>query len=118
VGRKHSLEICERQASIENVFHQNYVAIADGFIEVFREPHFATGASAVAIAPHSNEVEGGIELHGTRQVTQENRCSLQHSNKDDRLAREVARDLSPKLADTAGDLLASKEHRKLGHGNA
>ncbi len=45
-----------------------------------------------------------------------NRGTLQHADKDYRLAREVARDLRSNLRDTLGNLIPRNQHLESGHG--
>src|SRR6202050_2986676 len=82
MAQHNSLQIIERETSVQNVFDEDDVAILHRLIHVLGQLHFArrippvlqfmSWAGTVAVARDSNEIERGVELDLARQVAEKN----------------------------------------------
>src|SRR5215472_17070575 len=112
--QQNALQIGEGEAGIQDVFHQNYVLVAQGMVYVFRKPHLArrippafqllSRAGTVAVARYADEIECRVKLHLPCQVAKKNRGPLEHAHEDDRLPGKVVGDLGTDFRHPGGNL--------------
>ena len=120
--------VVQRQAGIENVFDENYVAVGKRLVHILGDAHFAELIQAAwpvfsqwgvfgAIAGYLN-VKSKVASRETWRARSLRRFAapLQNANKDNRLPLKVTRDVGRKFGHALGDLFAGQEYFKVGHG--
>src|SRR6185437_168991 len=99
----------QRQAGIKNVFHQDYIYIAQRSGYVFDQLHFTGSFLLGAVAAHSNEVKRGVQLNLPCQVAQKKTRAFQHANQHHRFAGKIPADLFPHAGHSFGNLFAAEK---------
>jgi len=102
-------QIAEGQAGVEDVLDDDDVLAFDGVIDVLDELDGSRGDAGAAIAGDGDEVEGGVDRDGTREVGEEDRRALEDTDQDNGLAFVISGDLLADGGDSLGDLRAAVE---------
>src|SRR5215472_10432938 len=96
----------ERQAGVENIFHQDDVPVAQGRSHVLDQLDFAGWMLFSSVTAHRNEIECRVQLDLPRQVAEEEACAFEHCHQHYGVACEIMGNLLAYAGDSRGDLLA------------
>src|SRR5215472_9710129 len=99
-------QVGERQAGVENIFHQNDILTAQRSGHVLDELHLAGGVLLGSVAAHGDEIERGVQLDLPGQIAQKQASALQHADQHHRLSSEVPGDLLAHTGHGSGNFLA------------
>jgi hypothetical protein len=111
VLKHEAAEVGEGEAGVEDVFDDDDVLALDGVVDVLDELDGAGGDAGSAVAGDGNEVEGVVDTDGAGEVGEEDGCTLEDPDEDDRLAGVVGGDLGTDGFGAFGDLFFGEEDR-------
>src|ERR1035438_5818709 len=75
-------QVGKGEASVEDVFDDEYVLALDGLVEILDELDRAGGAHALSVTRCCDKVKGGVGLDRARQVSQKGRSAFEHRSEE------------------------------------
>jgi len=98
------------EAGVDDVFHDDHVAVLKAVVHVFDEPHLA-GAAGAGVTGHGDEVHRDRAGHGAQQVGQEEDRALEHADEVQVGVGRVVPDLLGQIGDALADGFGGQERR-------
>ena len=109
-------EIAQGEAGVEDVFDDDDVLALNRIVDVFDEFDGAGGDASAAVARDGDEVEGGVDGDGAREIGEKDGGAFEDAYEDDGLSGVVGGDLLAECLDAVGDLGFGVEDRHSGGG--
>src|SRR4029077_3101815 len=78
--RNHALQVIDRAAGIQDIFHQNRVQALDAVIQILGQPHLARTARGLAVTRHGDEIERDFQTNLADQVGKKDRGALENAD--------------------------------------
>ena len=108
--QQQSLQIVDRESSVENVFHQNDVQALDAGVEVLGDADLARAPIAQAVAGYGHEIQRHLQRNLPNQIGKENRSAIEHADQVQRLPAKIPRDSPGQLVDAPLDGAAAQQN--------
>ena len=99
----HALEVIDRAAGIQDVFHQDGMQPLDAIIQILGQANLAGTARGLAITRHGDEVERNFQTNLSDKIGEENRRAFEDANQVQPFAPKIRSDLPAHLPHTTFD---------------